>query len=270
VVKSRFAVLAALVGCNQVFDLAPVELGHPCWDDGTGMAHDEDGDGIADGCDICPANANPLQHDDDFDGVGDECDPHPSAKDRIAFFDPFDGDVLDSDWVAYGPGTTWVLENGRLVADSTGLAPNDFVGTLTLKRVFASPTAAVLITTQDQQDPTRFSLAGLYMRIEEGMEKTFPEGWMCTSYYPPAPSTNRAVISETMTSHLPKDDEPIQRGDPTLLRGETPGSCFARVDTNPAATAEVDLGAPLDSEVGLHVHHTRATFDSITVFEPAP
>ena len=35
---------------------------------------DGDGDGLADGCDDCPAEANPDQTDSDGDGIGDACD----------------------------------------------------------------------------------------------------------------------------------------------------------------------------------------------------
>ncbi|MCU7852791.1 MAG: thrombospondin type 3 repeat-containing protein, partial [Candidatus Thiodiazotropha sp. (ex Monitilora ramsayi)] len=36
---------------------------------------DDDGDGVADGVDNCPINANPTQTDTDGDGIGDACDP---------------------------------------------------------------------------------------------------------------------------------------------------------------------------------------------------
>ena len=42
-----------------------------------GPAADGDGDGLPCGSDNCPFAANPLQHDDDLDGWGDACDPCP-------------------------------------------------------------------------------------------------------------------------------------------------------------------------------------------------
>jgi len=265
-------VVVALAGCNQAFSLDETEVGHPCWDMGNGMSHDEDGDGIADGCDICPGFANPLQHDDDFDGVGDECDPRPGEADRIAYFNAFDGSQLDEEWVTFGSaGVTFVVDGGTLTIDSTttGTTPPDNVGTAVLKHPFVNPTALALVKSQDQQNTATFSLAGLYMRIQPGDEKTFPDGWMCTSYYPPVGGNGmRQVISET-TSHLPKDDQPIPPGDPTLLRGESSGTCTARVAMNAAIPAVVDLG-PLDGELGFHSHHTAAAFEWLTVFEPGP
>ena len=52
--------------------------------------HDEDGDGLDDGCDVCPTVADLDQVDGDADGVGDACDPRPTTGgDRIGFYDPF-------------------------------------------------------------------------------------------------------------------------------------------------------------------------------------
>ena len=47
-----------------------VEYGHSCYL----FAGDEDGDGIGDVCDNCPALSNYFQADGDKDGIGDECD----------------------------------------------------------------------------------------------------------------------------------------------------------------------------------------------------
>lgn len=54
-------------------------LGGPC----LGQTTDRDGDGVADGNDVCPTTPNPEQADTDGDGLGDGCDPdrghHPYA-----------------------------------------------------------------------------------------------------------------------------------------------------------------------------------------------
>ena len=47
--------------------------------DGNGICNltdpDDDGDGVLDGADNCPVNANPLQEDENMDGIGDACEP---------------------------------------------------------------------------------------------------------------------------------------------------------------------------------------------------
>lgn len=70
------------------------EEGSACvtWGADCGAPVDGDGDGIDDGCDNCPALANPSQADADADGVGDPCDlcmttPDPDNGDS-------DGDMI--------------------------------------------------------------------------------------------------------------------------------------------------------------------------------
>jgi Ca2+-binding RTX toxin-like protein len=45
---------------------------------------DEDGDGVADGLDNCPANSNPDQADSNLDGVGDACQMADQDEDGLA------------------------------------------------------------------------------------------------------------------------------------------------------------------------------------------
>ena len=54
----------------------------------TVTGHDDDGDGLDDGCDPCPLRAGDAA-DADGDGVGDACDPLALATERLALFDPF-------------------------------------------------------------------------------------------------------------------------------------------------------------------------------------
>jgi hypothetical protein len=73
----RWALVVA-AGCGRVgFVLLP-DAGSAIAACATPRGHDEDGDGIDDGCDVCPHVPDPAQLDSDGDGVGDACDPEPA------------------------------------------------------------------------------------------------------------------------------------------------------------------------------------------------
>ncbi|HEY4058398.1 MAG TPA: hypothetical protein VGM39_17415 [Kofleriaceae bacterium] len=104
-------VLVVLAACGRI-DFSQADSGQGV-DTASGSdaracgTHDEDGDGVMDGCDDCPQESDPAQADADFDGVGDVCDPHISNPgDAIAFFDPFTSQ--DPGWVVNRPAlATW-------------------------------------------------------------------------------------------------------------------------------------------------------------------
>lgn len=82
-VSCRTLIAVLLAGCGRIaFEAADVPDG-ACVD-----GHDEDSDGVPDGCDVCPQVADAEQADGDGDGVGDACDPGPEAQ-QLVFFDPF-------------------------------------------------------------------------------------------------------------------------------------------------------------------------------------
>ncbi len=74
-------------GCGRVdFDARGGGDARAC----TPIGHDEDGDGIDDGCDLCPQITGDPQVDSDGDGIGDSCDPNPGdPNDVLVFFDSF-------------------------------------------------------------------------------------------------------------------------------------------------------------------------------------
>ena len=103
----------------------------PCID----MSHDEDGDGIGDRCDICPAAPDPLQRDTTelatmirfADGVGDACDPRPALEgDKLAVFHPFASDAEAARWI--GSGFTITSDGARASGASRWNARTGVVG----------------------------------------------------------------------------------------------------------------------------------------------
>ncbi len=108
------------LGCNRLqatlatpaagSDLASAaDLGKAC---GPGSP-DEDGDGIADDCDLCPADADFSTTNSDGDSLPDACDPDSAKAGNVArLFDPLN--AAGSRWS--GPAT---FAGGEMVLSST-------------------------------------------------------------------------------------------------------------------------------------------------------
>jgi hypothetical protein len=123
----------------------------------TADPHDEDGDGIVDACDNCPAVANANQADVTeinvrafADGVGDACDPRPGVGgDDLRAFYSFASDAQATAWT----GTGWSISGDELHASGTA--------TWTITRAFAGDGYLVRaeITSLTAAAPNAFVIA---------------------------------------------------------------------------------------------------------------
>ena len=116
---SRVASWAVLVGgCNAAFgvkEVPPPDAAVPQLCQNL-TPHDEDGDGVVDGCDVCPGIPDPDQADTDTDGVGDACDPS-TTHDHLAMFESFAEPGVAQKWqVMMG---TWAFKDDAAVYEST-------------------------------------------------------------------------------------------------------------------------------------------------------
>jgi hypothetical protein len=259
--------VVGVLGCNQVFGLEETVPGIPCWQTAQSQ-FDEDGDGVVDGCDICPAIANPRQDDEDADGVGDECDPHlGDPHDRIAFFDGFSLPALDTRWLSFGNRGSWALGGGAI-----SQTVDDGFATLILHATFHDPTVEAITTGQVQLDPTKYTSQAVLSRIAPTDEREYPDLITCFTYFVPNSSTQQhLLVSEDQPAQAIKSDHVIEHGTVTYLRGEYTGLCFGRVDDKPAVTTALTQVLPdVDCEVGLRVDRTTGSFQSLTVYERIP
>ncbi len=104
----RLSATDAGPGSSDAIDAPPVE---PC---AAGM-HDEDHDGHADKCDLCPGIADD-QSDADGDGVGNACDPNDIAPHELALFLPMADDPQG--WTPVEGG--WTRDGESMVCATTG------------------------------------------------------------------------------------------------------------------------------------------------------
>jgi hypothetical protein len=250
-----------LLGCDRVFLLQHLPDASPCWDP-EHVVHDEDGDGIADGCDICPADPDPMQADDDGDGVGDACDPHRSAPgDHLVFFDPFE--TTDPAWTSVGAGVAWQIANGS--ATQTTM-PTGYL--ILNNRTFHNPTVITVFSGQGAGTTASPTFAGAYAVITNeaasqatgvgvaGDIEITDAGAFVQVSRPPGVST-MDYVTKTITA-----------GVHARISVSASGTCSGSYDDGVNVIAAVAVPSPpADGEIGLRTTNTSATFDSITVIE---
>lgn len=263
--------LFTIAACDRVFQVDPISVHDAARVIDASPSHDEDGDGVADANDNCPADPNPGQEDADGDGVGDACDPHPMlAIDRLAYFD-----TLDS----FDP-TVWTVYTGTWVASNGGVTQTDSVTSINDLAVlqlgpFTDPTIEVYVASDAPQDAGVYLATGSVVVFNRGAE---PDGSICYVYQPgnKAEIDHIANMAVAVSATIPLDGATYparvvaQASDPSTAAG--PPQCSVRRADAAAPNNTAIAGDPAiaQASVGLYVFAAVARFESVTVFDRKP
>jgi hypothetical protein len=162
-------------------DLAPVCTGSP-------SGPDEDGDGIINVCDRCPADYETVVTDTDGDNLPDACDPDPSTPGNAsAYFEPFDVDN------GHFGGTRDIM-GGQLVIDTqasdTIVSPN---ATDTLPANVQVEAWLIIPSFHYATVPEPPSHAGVFLSNNPNPSMA-TSGALCILNYDPTVSTNQTTL----------------------------------------------------------------------------
>lgn len=266
----RWGVIALLVGagCDQVFGLQPdpidaAVIGCPAgavsWDP-TQLERDEDGDEIADGCDVCPTVRDPEQRDDDGDGVGDPCDPHRGdARDHLRRFDGFNTSPPDSEWTQL-VGGTWSFDGQGALrqTDLTALR-----AALILDVTYPNVTIDAVIS--DASGGAGSVGVGTQLELNSGQVR----GVLCAAVR----TLTRVDLRVSNPPNTANEGAAaFSSGDLTRLHLSTTGECVGSVDDGPNVAVAL-TNAPLSVKagvVGLYTASATATFRAIAVVVSDP
>ena len=267
-----WAALLFVAGCDRALGLHPVVPSDVspdaivCWTS-TLANHDEDGDGLDDHCDNCPADYNPDQRDSDHDGVGDACDPHPGLADRIARFDSF---VSIAGWQPVDLGFNGVWVQGNDEYDQT--APNAIVAESALDAVIA-PAVEVVFVSPPRSDRQNYAAGWVFTLMPFANNDLSQVQCGVLSVNNATVFGIRRVGVDGLTQ---VEIESVPLADPsapvhatmTFTPGAAP-SCTGYVDpTTPLTAALQSITAP-STAVGILIGTVNnvAAFQSVTVFE---
>lgn len=138
-----------------------------------GGSPDEDQDGRANFCDVCPADPDPTPMDSDGDGLPDACDPDPTlASNMNLYFDPFD--VASGHWS--GSNT---VTNSYMIIDSNG---NSFTSRLSSNGsdpLQLNMRAQAIIVVEGYYGGTNFPNTGIYAVTDPDPRSTNANGMLC-------------------------------------------------------------------------------------------
>jgi len=203
-----------------------------------------DADRFGDACDPCPPYANDAPADGDDDGVSDDCDPDPAiAGDRIVMFDTF---ATLGGWRVTG---TWSLGTGGASVDlATGAAAS-----LTMPIAVSARTSVIASFT-----PTALRTFGGYAGLGATVDDV-----QCALVRMPATDEHIALIDTTAGSSLAAGDFAID-----LDRPYTSTLTAAGIDRYRCRTANAEIAASTASPpatIGLRARGARGTYHWVLV-----
>ncbi len=221
--------------------------------------HDEDGDKIADGCDVCPEVADPAQADRDGDAIGDACDPRPDgAGDVRLLFDPFAGTTLAPTWTVQGG--TWTLENDGLTQTETVADRRIFDTSIGLERDLVVETRVTFLDLGQANDRN----AGVALRFAP----TMGDGWLTGVYLDPSGTLGALKIWRMTAGSAGNPTEaalpPPQVNESYVVITSASGT---RLAASAAGTDVIAADAsPLGGAFALRTHRLAARYDHVTVY----
>lgn len=141
-----------------------------------GGTPDEDADGRANFCDLCPDDSDPTPSDTDGDGLPDACDPDVAAKtNTLLYFDPMD--AASGHWST----ANTLIANSYMTLDTMGqnvLTSNNGVDMLP-----TNVRAQAHIFLKAIYTGTPFSDAGIFVGNNPNPTAANAEGVLCTLHY---------------------------------------------------------------------------------------
>ena len=261
--RGGFVAVTLLAACNELYGLAPADE-HACWSTQQ-RGHDEDGDGIDDGCDNCPADANESQADADNDGVGDVCDPHADLADQIDSFDPFE--TIDN-WIPiYTSYLGVTLVGGSWQAGDSTLdqAKVDAVAIALLEKR-RLPSIETVVTQLARGLPNVDYAAGLGITIEPGSAN----GLLCGTGVRNNVAMLQLVARNTDGATVGDATTPMPVADGThlmlVMTPGTPTTCIGYREGGERVSTMVSLPAADVGFINVGTLYATAKFESLTVF----
>ncbi len=253
------ALALILSGCELVFPLEDVARVCPA----PRAAVDEDGDGVMDADDNCPAVSNVDQNDTDADGVGNACDPHPDLADDLCFFGFSDAQELS---LLETLTTNWEVAGGAL--NLTARSPRD--GIVIRTELSA---ATVMVRAQALADTATGFDTPLIGAIAAGRDlRLAPKGIACdVEHTVAAAPTMRLLDAQTLQG----PSVPLVFGSDAisiLLTTQGPSGkpeCTADHGSAPM-TLIADGVISQAGQVGVFADNATVAIDSIQVVSPRP